>query len=241
MNARAYRVWLWAFLVGVCLLGFLVSVTLGRGEAAPRPYPPAMAIPGGRAVPETPLRAYSLHRGSATATDPERTGEEGKRQEQFFKVVNFLLLVGGLAFLARKPLGEFFAQRSASVRKALDEGRKALGASQGQLKTVEEKLRHLEGEIATFKASAVREMEAERQRLRQTSTEEAEKILESARIEIEKATRAAKIELRIYSAQQAVELAEEMIRQRLDDVSRRQLFSRFVDGLVESEELKVER
>ncbi len=210
MNARAHPVWLWAFLVSVCLFGFSGPAQRGRGEAVPRPYVLAMA------------------------TDPERTAEEGKGHAELFKVINFLLLAGGLSFLARKPLGEFFAQRSASVRKALDEGRKALEASQGQLKAVDEKLRHLAEEIAAFKASAAREMEAERRRLHRTSAEEAEKILESARTEIEKATRAAKLELKTYAAQQAVELAEEMIRQRLDDASRRQLFSRFVEELVES-------
>lgn len=190
-------------LIGACLLGPVGSVT-GRSL-------------GHRLV-------------SGTAREEPEEGEV-RKHEAFYKWMNFLLLAGALTFLLRKPLGEFFTQRSASIRKSLDEGREALEASQAQLTAVEEKLRHLDEEIAAFKASAVREMEAERQRLRQATEEEADKILESARAQIEALTRAAKLELRIYAARQALELAEEMIRQSLDDASRKRLVSRFVDEL----------
>jgi F-type H+-transporting ATPase subunit b len=142
--------------------------------------------------------------------------------------------VGALAFVLRKPLADFFAQRSASIRKGLEEGRKALEASQAQLKTVEEKLLHLEEEIAAFKASAAREMEAERQRLKLAAAEEAEKILQSARAQTEAAVRAAKLELKSYAAAQAVELAEEIIRRRLDEAGRKKLVGDFLARVGES-------
>jgi F-type H+-transporting ATPase subunit b len=128
----------------------------------------------------------------------------------------------------RKPLADLFAERSASIRKGLEEGRKALEASQAQLKTVEEKLQHLEEEIAAFRASAGREMEAERQRLKLAAADEAEKILQSARAQSEVAVRAAKLELKSYAAEQAVGLAEEIIRRRLDEAARNQLVSDFL-------------
>lgn len=164
-----------------------------------------------------------------SALEEEHGGERG--HELLFKVINFILLAGGLGYILRKPLAGFFSARSASIQKSLEEGRKALEASQAQLQAVEEKLRHLEDEIAAFKASAVQEMEAERQRLRQAAAEEAEKILASARAQIETAVRAAKVDLKCYTAQQAVELAEELIRQRLDASSRRYLLGQFVARL----------
>ena len=45
------------------------------------------------------------------------------------------------------------------------------------LRAVEEKLRSLEDQISGFKAAAAQEIEAERERLRQAVTREAEKIL----------------------------------------------------------------
>ena len=95
-----------------------------------------------------------------------------------------------------------------------------------------------------------REMEAERQRLKLAAAEEAEKILQSARAQTEVAVRAAKLELKSSAAEQAVELAEEIIRQRLDEAGRKQLVSDFLARVeskarqngeeVESRESKVE-
>lgn len=183
-------------------------------------------------VPAGDVRPMSVDHGFFGVVAPKGEEEgEGQKHEALYKWINFLLLAVGLTFILRKPLAQFFAGRSASIRKSLDEGRKALEASQAQLQAVEEKLRHLEEEIAAFKASAGRETEAERERLRQAAAEEAEKILASARAQMETAAQAAKLDLRIYASQQAVELAEEMIRQRLDDASRRRLISQFMAKL----------
>jgi F-type H+-transporting ATPase subunit b len=155
--------------------------------------------------------------------------------EMLYKTINFLILVGGLAYVLRKPMAEFFNLRSASIQKGLDEGRKALEASQAQLQAVEEKLRGLEAEIAAFKDSALRDMEAERQRWKQSSAEEAARILESARAQMDTALRAAKLDLKNYAARQSVSLAEELIRTRLDDSDRRRLVTQFVATLASKE------
>ena len=160
--------------------------------------------------------------------------------ELLYKIINFALLAGGLGYILRKPLADFFAARSDSIRKSLEEGRKALAASEAQLQAVEQKLAHPEDEIAAFKASAAKEIEAERQRMKEVAAQEAEKILESARAQIETSLRAAKLDLKSYAARQAVELAEELIRQRLDDASRKRLLSQFVAGLESSRQSKVE-
>ena len=184
---------------------------------------------GSTAVAPSQGRALSLHPFAAWTASEEAEHNEG--HEAIYHWINFFLLAAALVYLGRKPLAEFFTQRSATVRKALDDGRDALERSQAQLSAVEAKLRHLEEEISAFKASAAREMELERQRLREAAAAEAERIRDSSRAQIELALRGAKLELKIQAAQQAIELAEEMIRQRLDDAGRRRLFSRFLAGL----------
>lgn len=164
---------------------------------------------------------------SAAAAEEEHDGGHG----MLYRWINFIILVGGLGYLLRKPLKEFFTRRSASIQKSLEEGRVALEASQVQLKAVEEKLQRLEQEIAAFKAAAADEMAAEHERLRQTTAQEAEKMLESARVQMDTAAKAAMLDLKLFAAQQAVELAEQMIRQRLDDASRRRLVSQFIAKL----------
>ncbi len=186
----------------------------------------------GLASLQATARTRSLNASLAFAPGAE-SDEEGKKEgrELIYKVINLSILVGALAYLLRKPAADFFAQRSASIRTGLEEGRKALEASQAQLKTVEEKLKHLEEEIAEFKAAAAREMEAERQRLKLAAAEAAEKIIQSARAQTEAAARVAKLELNTYAAQEAVKLAEEIIRQRLDDAGRKKLVADFVSAV----------
>ena len=175
----------------------------------------------------------SASRGfSAPPKEGEAAAEgEGHGHEAVYRWINFALLAGGLFYVLRKPAAAFFSDRSASIKKGLEEGRKALDASQAQLKTVEEKLERLDSEIAEFKLAAAREMGAERERMRQATAQEAEKLLQAARSQMDTATRAAQLELRLYASQLAVELAEELVRHQLDDASRQRLVAQFLAKL----------
>jgi len=213
-------------LAGVCLLFSSAS----PGAARTRPSWSASASRTNRFAPASVLRTTSISSVVSYASmAPEGSeGGEASNHEGLYKLINFVLLVGALAYLLRKPLSDFFARRSEAIRKSLEEGRQALQASEAQLRAIEEKLRGLEEEIARFKAESAKEMEAERERLRQAAAAEAERMLEFARAQIASATRAAKLELKAYAAGQAVGLAEQAIRQRLDEAGRHQLVDRFV-------------
>jgi F-type H+-transporting ATPase subunit b len=169
---------------------------------------------------------------SQSAPQPEKNAQGGEPESGGkFKLINFLILAGGLGFLLRKPLGSFLAERGDAIREGLEEGRGALEASQSKLRQIEDKLGRLEEEIARFKAAATAEMEAERERLRSSAAEETDKIIQSARTQIEISARAAKLELKAYAAEEAVRLAEELVRRRLDDRGQHRLVTQFVEGL----------
>ncbi len=169
----------------------------------------------------------------AAAPEQEEHGKEAdaERHELYYKIINFALLAMALGYVLRKPMKEFFSQRSSDIVKALEEGRAALKESQSKLAVVEEKLRHLDEVIAAFKATSEQEMQQERQRLREETAREAEKILETARARTDTAIRAAKLELKVYTAQEALRLAEQMIRARLDEPARARLVSQFIATL----------
>jgi F-type H+-transporting ATPase subunit b len=152
-------------------------------------------------------------------------------RENTYKIINFLIMAAALVYLLRQPLKDFFADRNDAIRQGLEEGRKALAAAEARMAEVESKLNNLGKEITAFKAESERAMAAERERLQQTAESEAARLMEFAQTQIESAARAAKGELKRYAAGQAVELAEAMIRQRLDDPARRGLVARFVRDL----------
>jgi len=172
---------------------------------------------------------HSASAGVALSTALQAVEEEESHQhESLFRWINFLLLVGGLTYLLRRPIADFFARRSVAVRTALEEGRRALESAQAQLRAVEEKLRQVEEEIAALNSSARREVESERERLREATAKEAERILESAEARFVTAVRAARSELKSYIAVQALELAEQVLRQRLNEAAHARLVSDFV-------------
>jgi F-type H+-transporting ATPase subunit b len=166
----------------------------------------------------------------ALAAPAEARAAEGEHA-LLFHAINFTILVAGLAFILRKPLAQFFADRTAAIRKSLDEGRQALETSQAELKRVQDKLAHLEEEIAAFRAASLEEMKAEREEMRRATAEEGARMLASARAQMETAAKAAQLELRLFAARQALALAEESIRQRLDEPARRRLVSQFLARL----------
>ncbi len=181
-----------------------------------------LGVAGGRRA-----GAFSL---GAMAAAEEGQGEE-KGHGTVFKWINLALLVGGLGFVLRKPLAQFFLDRSASISKGLEEGRKALEAADAQLQAVEQKLKHFEEEMAAFRAGALKEMGEEHENLRRMAAQEAAKILDSVRVQMDVASKQARLELRLHAASLAVEMAEKMVIQRIDAPAQKRLVSQFLDRL----------
>lgn len=161
---------------------------------------------------------------------------ESGRHGELFDLINLIILIVVLVYVLRKPVGQFFRNRSEDIRKSLEEGRRALAAAQNQLAAAEAKLHRLEQEITALKDSATREMAAERERIRKAAEEETERIMASAGSMIDSATRAAKMELRVYAARQATELAENMIRDQFNEQDQTRLVNRFLQGIPRGED-----
>ena len=87
--------------------------------------------------------------GPAAAAEA-KAGESHEGHSAVFKWINFAILVAGLGYVLRKPLAQFFSDRSATIEKRLSEGRKALEAAEAQLRAVELKLQNFEAEMAAF-------------------------------------------------------------------------------------------
>jgi F-type H+-transporting ATPase subunit b len=179
---------------------------------------------------------HQVFPGSATAR--AASGEQephgtSPTEELVYKIINFIILAGALTFLLRKPLANFFAQRSEGIQKELEAGRKALEDSRTRLESAEEKLSTVEDRWAALREEARKEDEIERLRLRQAAEAEADRILAAAQSQIESATRIARLELKHYAAEQAVQFATEILRQRMTKTQQASLVDRFVTELSE--------
>jgi F0F1-type ATP synthase membrane subunit b/b' len=142
---------------------------------------------------------------------------------ELWKFFNLFLFVGILLYvLVRKArLGEAFKARREGIRAELDKARRERDAALVKLKEIEERLSGLNTEVAAIKEKSEREAAAERERISQTTEAEISKLSVQAQREIENAVKAAKSELRRFTAEQSVQMAEDLIKRDLrpeDDV-----------------------
>jgi len=147
------------------------------------------------------------------------------------KLINFLLLFGGLAYVLRKPLGNFLQGRSDSLEQALREAKESQEEAAERLNQVESRLRKLDEEIEKMQ----REAEAEGQSLHQHVLEEAkqaaDRLKHFASQEIEMLTKDAIREIKEYTAALAADLAQQSIQDRMTEEFHSSLIDKSIERI----------
>ena len=138
-----------------------------------------------------------------------------------WKWVNFLILAAGLGYLIRKHAPAFFQQRSQEIQQGISEATKTKQEAEARAAAIERRLAGLESEIRSLRASAHEEIAAEGGRISQAQSAQ----------EIELMSRAASAELRKYSAELALDLAQQRIRSRMTQDTQNSLADKFLQDL----------
>lgn len=188
--------------------------------AAAAAFAPAMRAQEPSKAGESPVKE---------AAEPPAEGEHGSLE--LWKWANFLVLAGALGYLVYKNAGPFFSARSQQIRKDMVEAQQARQQAEARAAEVDRRLASLESEIAALRAESQSEAQAETERLAKQTTAEIAKIQAHAEHEIDAAGKAARTELKRYSAELAVELAEQRIRSRMTPETQEALVRGFVRDL----------
>ncbi len=133
----------------------------------------------------------------------------------FWKWANFLVLAGALAWLILKNAGPFFDARTRQIRKDMIESEQIKADAEARAAEVDRRLANLANDIAQLRADAERQGEVATRRAAEQAAADIAKIQAHAEHEIAAAGKSARNELRSYSAQLAVQLAEQKIRARM--------------------------
>ena len=142
---------------------------------------------------------------------------------------NFAVIAAVILWFSRKSLPGLFRDRTASIRKAMEEARQASAEANERLSSIEKRLSRLDDEIGAMRAAAEKEATAEEERIKATTAEEARKIADAAGQEIVAAAKTARRELTAYAADLAVSLATKQIH--VDTATDQGLVRRFADQL----------
>jgi F-type H+-transporting ATPase subunit b len=147
------------------------------------------------------------------------------------KLVNFLILFGGLALVMRKPLKAMLAKRSADIGGAIRQAEEDRAGAEAKAGESRAKMSGLEEEIRRLKTAAEQEGRRETERIARTAAEEAERLKKFTRQELEEQVRRGVHELRTYAAARATDLARERIRKRLTPELQAVLIEKSIDRL----------
>lgn len=152
----------------------------------------------------------------------------GYNWDHFTKwLVNATVFFGGLAYILKKPVGEFFTSRRNDIQESLSKAEESRKKAAEQLQQIEEQSKNLESEVSEIIAQASADAAREKERLIKLAETEAAKIGEQAKAEIENMRHNALVELKTFLADLAVKEAEKTITGTMTDAERKKLFVDF--------------
>ena len=165
----------------------------------------------------------SLALAAAEAAHGEGGGLISVDRSLLVQAVNFLLLLLVLWRLLYKPFMAKMDERSAAIRKSLDEAGLARAEAQRQQEENAARLREAYAEAQAIRDAALKEAADEQRRLVEAARVEALRLVEGAKAQLDSDVRRAREDLRRELAEIATAVAEKLIRRSLRDEDHRRI------------------
>ncbi len=159
----------------------------------------------------------------------DKVADEGNFE--YWKWANFAILAVLLYWFVSKNAPAFFRARTAEIQKGIAEASQLRAEADARAASMETRMAALQSEIEQVRAESAAIMANEAERLRQETEKSLVRVMAHGQQEIEAATKHAQKDLRAYSAQLAIQLATERIRQRMSGGAQDRLFDQFVHQL----------
>lgn len=156
---------------------------------------------------------------------------ENKTAELVWQAVNLALLLTVLYFAARKPIKAYFADRRQEIQREIQTADQLLADSRRQFAQWQDKLAELEQEVQTIRDETRRRAEDEREHIIAAAHDSAERIKSDAVAAVDQELRRAHAALREEAATLAVDLAQGMLADQVDDRDRDRLMDEFITSV----------
>ena len=151
------------------------------------------------------------------------------------QIVNFTLLAVLLYFVAYKPILRMLDERSARIKKGLEDAEAASRRAAEMEQEFEARMSEARKEGQEIVAQATQMSEKARQEILETARKESRAQIEKAKEEIARERELAMAELRQQVADLSLSISEKVIGEALDEQRQRQLIAEFLE---QTEELK---
>ena len=147
------------------------------------------------------------------------------------KLVNALVLFGGLTFVLRKPIKAMLIRRTADADLSLRQAATGRTEAEAKAESTKVKLAGLAVEGDKLKTEAAEDTKRETERIARAAADEADRLKTFTRQELDEQLRRGVGELKSYAAARATAAARERIRRRLSPKIQSALIDKSIDRL----------
>ena len=148
--------------------------------------------------------------------------------EEFFRWINFIILVVVLYVVLSKVLPRALQDHRQHIQHAIEEAKAGRIEGQRLLEENERKTANLQQELSQLQQQAVQEREELARRMEAEAQQLAARIVAQARLEVERATERARLSLRQEAAMLTVQVAEDILRRELRDEDQQAIVRRYI-------------
>jgi len=186
---------------------------------------------------ERPKGAEAFAEGKQQEAAHQRAEERHEEKEaeipheMEWKWVNFAILAAGLGYLAVKFGGPALRSRAEEIRSGITDAQQVKADAERRAAEIDTRISNLGKEIEEMRVGSRQEMEAENSRLQAETVTELGKIQARAEQEIASAAKHASQDLKAYTAELALQMAEEQLKGRINPQVQDSLVRRFVGDL----------
>jgi F-type H+-transporting ATPase subunit b len=144
-----------------------------------------------------------------------------------WRVINTAALIAILVYVLKKPLVNFFSERKAQIAKDLQDAREQRDQAEVMIKDYQQKLAGMEQELEKMRVELKKSADSESAKVAANADRMAAAMVEAAKVAAEQEVRKAKIELKNESVALAIELAESLIREKINEDDRKRLVEEY--------------
>lgn len=164
-----------------------------------------------------------------------QAAEEGHGEEITFvgdwlpRLVNFAIIAGVLIYFMRKPVRDFFKNRSAEIARAIEESRQARERAAAALADMERKMKDLEAETGRMIADAQTRGEKDKQALVEEGKKIAADVQAQVKASIDVEVQKAKTALAAEAALLSIDLAEGNIKEKISKQDHERILKDYIN------------
>jgi len=185
-----------------------------------------------------PARAQEPAHEQPSAAAHESAGGEAHEQSIWpfvGKIFNFVVLVGGLVYLMRKPFAEYLTRRGGELRAELSAAEALKAEAAAKIAEIDARMKTLPAELEALGARGRADIAAEEQRIRELAAAEKQRLLDQAAREIDLRMRTARRELVEHAADLTIDVARTKIQNEITDADRSRLVDRYLSQVTSHE------